>query len=62
MIHDYLASKTISQVTWWFIGGVARKRAFAKKLFDVPLVIVDIKGVVGSLMPGNYYEKYVHYP
>lgn len=45
MILDYLASKTISSqdlvVVSPDVGGVARARAFAKKLSDAPLAIVD---------------------
>lgn len=44
MILDYLASKTISEdlvVVSPDVGGVVRARAFAKKLFDAPLAIVD---------------------
>ncbi|KMZ62041.1 Ribose-phosphate diphosphokinase [Zostera marina] len=45
VILDYLASKTISTddlvVVSPDVGGVARARAFAKKLSDAPLAIVD---------------------
>ncbi|CAL4920829.1 unnamed protein product [Urochloa decumbens] len=45
VILDYLASKTISPsdvvVVSPDVGGVARARAFAKKLSDAPLAIVD---------------------
>lgn len=45
MILDYLASKTICYedlvVVSPDVGGVARARAFAKKLSDAPLAIVD---------------------
>ena len=45
MILDYLASKMISSndlvVVSPDVGGVARARAFAKKLSDAPLAIVD---------------------
>jgi len=44
VILDYLASKTISEdlvVVSPDVGGVVRARAFAKKLFDAPLAIVD---------------------
>ena len=45
MILDYLASKSISSkdlvVVSPDVGGVARARAFAKKLSDAPLAIVD---------------------
>lgn len=45
MILDYLASKAISfddlVVVSPDVGGVARARAFAKKLCDAPLAIVD---------------------
>lgn len=45
MILDYLASKTIRSsdlvVVSPDVGGVARARAFAKKLSDAPLAIVD---------------------
>lgn len=45
MILDYLASKAISAadlvVVSPDVGGVARARAFAKKLSDAPLAIVD---------------------
>ena len=44
MILDYLASKTISKdlvVVSPDVGGVVRARAFAKKLSDAPLAIVD---------------------
>lgn len=45
MILDYLASKTICSndlvVVSPDVGGVARARAFAKKLSDAPLAIVD---------------------
>ena len=45
MILDYLASKTINSqdlvVVSPDVGGVARARAFAKKLSDAPLAIVD---------------------
>lgn len=45
MILDYLASKAISSddlvVVSPDVGGVARARAFAKKLSDAPLAIVD---------------------
>lgn len=45
MILDYLASKRISTgdlvVVSPDVGGVARARAFAKKLNDAPLAIVD---------------------
>ncbi|CAM6027036.1 unnamed protein product [Sphagnum balticum] len=45
VILDYLASKMISSddlvVVSPDVGGVARARAFAKKLSDVPLAIVD---------------------
>lgn len=45
VILDYLASKSISSedlvVVSPDVGGVARARAFAKKLSDAPLAIVD---------------------
>lgn len=45
MILDYLASKKICYedlvVVSPDVGGVARARAFAKKLSDAPLAIVD---------------------
>lgn len=45
VILDYLASKAISSedlvVVSPDVGGVARARAFAKKLSDAPLAIVD---------------------
>ena len=45
MILDYLAGKGISfndlVVVSPDVGGVARARAFAKKLSDAPLAIVD---------------------
>lgn len=45
VILDYLASKTIRSndlvVVSPDVGGVARARAFAKKLSDAPLAIVD---------------------
>ena len=45
VILDYLASKMISSrdlvVVSPDVGGVARARAFAKKLSDAPLAIVD---------------------
>lgn len=45
VILDYLASKGISSddlvVVSPDVGGVARARAFAKKLSDAPLAIVD---------------------
>ncbi|WJX89345.1 ribose-phosphate pyrophosphokinase 1 [Trifolium repens] len=45
VILDYLASKTISSndlvVVSPDVGGVARARAFAKKLSDAPLAIID---------------------
>lgn len=45
MILDYLASKAICSddlvVVSPDVGGVARARAFAKKLSDAPLAIVD---------------------
>lgn len=45
MILDYLASKSICSndlvVVSPDVGGVARARAFAKKLSDAPLAIVD---------------------
>lgn len=45
VILDYLASKTICSddlvVVSPDVGGVARARAFAKKLSDAPLAIVD---------------------
>ncbi|KAI9176348.1 hypothetical protein LWI28_001705 [Acer negundo] len=45
VILDYLASKTVSSndlvVVSPDVGGVARARAFAKKLSDAPLAIVD---------------------
>jgi ribose-phosphate pyrophosphokinase len=45
VILDYLASKMISAedlvVVSPDVGGVARARAFAKKLSDAPLAIVD---------------------
>lgn len=45
MILDYLARKTIKTddlvVVSPDVGGVARARAFAKKLSDAPLAIVD---------------------
>ena len=45
MILDYLASKYICSddlvVVSPDVGGVARARAFAKKLSDAPLAIVD---------------------
>lgn len=45
MILDYLASKRICSsdlvVVSPDVGGVARARAFAKKLSDAPLAIVD---------------------
>lgn len=45
VILDYLASKKISSgdlvVVSPDVGGVARARAFAKKLSDAPLAIVD---------------------
>ena len=45
VILDYLASKIISSkdlvVVSPDVGGVARARAFAKKLSDAPLAIVD---------------------
>jgi len=45
VILDYLASKNIASsdlvVVSPDVGGVARARAFAKKLSDAPLAIVD---------------------
>ncbi|KAJ0110774.1 hypothetical protein Patl1_01179 [Pistacia atlantica] len=45
VILDYLASKTVPSndlvVVSPDVGGVARARAFAKKLSDAPLAIVD---------------------
>ena len=45
MILDYLASKRVCSsdlvVVSPDVGGVARARAFAKKLSDAPLAIVD---------------------
>lgn len=45
VVLDYLASKKISSddlvVVSPDVGGVARARAFAKKLSDAPLAIVD---------------------
>jgi ribose-phosphate pyrophosphokinase len=44
VILDYLASKTLSKdlvVVSPDVGGVVRARAFAKKLYDAPLAIVD---------------------
>lgn len=45
VILDYLASKGIASsdlvVVSPDVGGVARARAFAKKLSDAPLAIVD---------------------
>jgi len=45
VILDYLASKSIPSedlvVVSPDVGGVARARAFAKKLSDAPLAIVD---------------------
>ncbi|KAL8144393.1 hypothetical protein V2J09_017425 [Rumex salicifolius] len=59
VILDYLASKTISSddlvVVSPDVGGVARARAFAKKLSDAPLAIVmnligDVKGKVAVMV------------
>jgi len=55
VILDYLASKTISEdlvVVSPDVGGVVRARAFAKKLFDAPLAIVD-KRRQGHNMSGH---------
>ncbi|GLJ49746.1 hypothetical protein SUGI_1055960 [Cryptomeria japonica] len=45
IVLDYLTSKMIASndlvVVSPDVGGVARARAFAKKLFDTPLAIVD---------------------
>ena len=65
VILDYLASKMISAndlvVVSPDVGGVARARAFAKKLSDAPLAIVDkrrqghnvseVSRLVGTLKP-----------
>lgn len=65
MILDYLASKTICSddlvVVSPDVGGVARARAFAKKLSDAPLAIVDKRrhghnvAEVGSLQMRLYF-------
>ncbi|KAE8661865.1 Ribose-phosphate pyrophosphokinase 2 [Hibiscus syriacus] len=58
VILDYLASKRISSTVLVVVspdvGGVARARAFAKKLSDAPLAIVD-KGVTDTMLqrPGS---------
>ncbi|MBF2079643.1 MAG: ribose-phosphate pyrophosphokinase [Synechococcales cyanobacterium T60_A2020_003] len=43
VIHDYLATKNLSDVVVVSpdVGGVARARSFAKKLNDAPLAIID---------------------
>ena len=64
VILDYLASKMISSddlvVVSPDVGGVARARAFAKKLSDAPLAIVDkrrqghnISEVCSCIFPTN---------
>lgn len=65
VILDYLASKTICSddlvVVSPDVGGVARARAFAKKLSDAPLAIVDKRrhghnvAEVGSLQMRLYF-------
>ncbi|KAK4724113.1 hypothetical protein R3W88_026892 [Solanum pinnatisectum] len=53
VILDYLASKTICSddlvVVSPDVGGVARARAFAKKLSDAPLAIVDKRRVMNLI-------------
>lgn len=64
MILDYLASKTISSndlvVVSPDVGGVARARAFAKKLSDAPLAIVDKRrhghNVAEVMLANKIYE------
>ena len=43
VILDYIASKNLSDIVVVSpdVGGVARARAFAKKLYDAPLAIID---------------------
>lgn len=61
VILDYLASKTICSddlvVVSPDVGGVARARAFAKKLSDAPLAIVD-KRRHGHNVAEVKYAKY----
>ena len=66
MILDYLASKTISSndlvVVSPDVGGVARARAFAKKLSDAPLAIVDKRRSGHNVAEVITTTKSVHYP
>ena len=65
MILDYLASKTISSsdlvVVSPDVGGVARARAFAKKLSDAPLAIVDKRRHAHNVAEVITGSKSVHY-
>jgi plasmid stabilization system protein ParE len=66
VILDYLASKTISSndlvVVSPDVGGVARARAFAKKLSDAPLAIVDKRRHGHNVAEVITTTKSVHYP
>ncbi|KAL3019183.1 hypothetical protein AAZX31_05G068200 [Glycine max] len=66
VILDYLASKTISSsdlvVVSPDVGGVARARAFAKKLSDAPLAIVDKRRHGHNVAEVIAGTKHVHYP
>lgn len=64
MILDYLASKTICSddlvVVSPDVGGVARARAFAKKLSDAPLAIVDKRRHGHNVAEVNFVALMVH--
>lgn len=66
MILDYLASKTISSndlvVVSPDVGGVARARAFAKKLSDAPLAIVDKRRHGHNVAEVITATKSMHHP
>lgn len=61
MILDYLASKTICYndlvVVSPDVGGVARARAFAKKLSDAPLAIVDKRRQAHNVAEVNIHQS-----
>lgn len=65
MILDYLASKSISSndlvVVSPDVGGVARARAFAKKLSDAPLAIVDKRRYGHNVAEVTSATKSTHY-
>lgn len=64
VILDYLASKMISSndlvVVSPDVGGVARARAFAKKLSDAPLAIVDKRRQGHNVSEVNWHQHPHH--